>query len=121
MSRCQSPATASAVRPAAGGGAGKAKPGGGGGTTGDGCTPWGGGGVGWGGGVGGWRSERWQAAGGSSGSGEGGPRRGPPAERVHQVDHLAVHAGSQVGELVEPGLERAGIEPLPAGEQIGQP
>ena len=48
-------------------------------------------------------------------------RRWPVAGRVYQVDHLLAHDGLQVSEPVQPGLERAGVEPLPAGQQIGQP
>jgi hypothetical protein len=48
-------------------------------------------------------------------------RRQPAAGLVDHVNHLAVHAGTQVGEPVQPRLERAGVEPPPLGQQASQP
>jgi hypothetical protein len=44
-----------------------------------------------------------------------------PSGRVYQVDPLAVHGDFAVGQLVQPGLERGHVEPLPVRQQRGQP
>jgi hypothetical protein len=45
----------------------------------------------------------------------------PTAGLVHQVDHLTVDNRPRVCEPAQPRLERTDVEPLPVGQQTGQP
>ena len=48
-------------------------------------------------------------------------RRRPAALLVHQVDRLPAYHRPEMCELAQPRLERAGVELLPVGQQVGQP